>query len=119
MYKIRVLNSKLYSFFKDVKASKLVKLFDLRSVSSGSIGPANEINQVFTIPPDLPLSDPERSVLAKGLPTPTLLICSLSRKIPKLFSAVYVFKPIFTISPPPIIRIFLNKLILKSLLGSI
>ena len=65
--KIRVLNSKLYSFLKDVKASKLGKLFGPRSVSSHSTGSANESNLVFTIPPDLPLSDPERSVLAKGL----------------------------------------------------
>ena len=33
------------------------------------------------------------------------------------FSDVYVSKPIFTISPPPIITIFLNKSILKSLLA--
>ena len=65
--KIRVLNSKLYSFLKDVKASKLAKLFGPRSVSSDSTGSANESNLVFTILPDLPLSDPERSVLAKGL----------------------------------------------------
>ena len=64
--KIRVLNSKLYSFLKDVKA-KLAKLFGPRSVSSHSTGSANESNLVFTIPPDLPLSDPKRSVLAKGL----------------------------------------------------
>ena len=62
-----MLNSKLYSFLKDVKASKLAKLFGPRSVSSHSTGSANESNLVFTIPPDLPLSDPERSVLAKGL----------------------------------------------------
>ena len=60
--KIRVLNSKLYSFLQDVKASKLAKLFGPRSVSSDSTGSANEINLVFTIPPDLPLSDPERSI---------------------------------------------------------
>ena len=65
--KIRVLNSKLYSFLKNVNASKLAKLFGPRSDSSDSTGSANESNLVFTIPPDLPLSDPERSVLAKGL----------------------------------------------------
>ena len=59
-----VLNSKLYSFLKDIKASKL---FGPRSVSSHSTGSANESNLVFTIPPDLPLSDPKKSVLAKGL----------------------------------------------------
>ena len=59
--KIRVLNSKLYSFLQDVKTSKL---FGPRSVFSDSTaGSANEINLVFTIPSDLPLSDPERSVL--------------------------------------------------------
>ena len=57
--KIRVLNCKLHSFLKDVKASKLAKLFSPRSVSSNSTGSANERNLVFTIPPDLPLSDPE------------------------------------------------------------
>ena len=62
-----MLNSKLYSFLKDVKASKLAKLFGPRSVSSHSTGCANESILVFTISPDLPLSDPERSVLAKGL----------------------------------------------------
>ena len=65
--KIRVLNSKLHSFLKDVKASKLPKLFGARSFSSDSTGSANESNLVFIIPPDLPLSDSERSVLAKGL----------------------------------------------------
>ena len=67
--KIRVLNCKLYSFLKHVKASKLVKFFDPGSVSSDTTGTANESNIfiVFTIPPDLPLSHPERSVLAKGL----------------------------------------------------
>ena len=53
IHKIRVLNSKLYSFLKDVKASKLAKLFGARSVSSHSTGSANESNLVFTIPPDL------------------------------------------------------------------
>ena len=51
-------------------------------------------------------------------PTLGQLTCSPSRKIPKPFSAIYVSKLIFTISPPPIIiRIFLNKTILKSLPG--
>ena len=97
-------------------------MFGPRSVSSDSTGSANESNLVFTIPPDLSLSDPERSVLAKGLkfvPTPAQLICSPSRKIPKLFTAVYVLKAFFTISHLPIIiRIFLNKSILKVFLVS-
>ena len=51
-------------------------------------------------------------------PTPAQLTCSPSRMIPKHFSAVYVLKPISTISPSPkILWIFLNKSILKSLLG--
>ena len=45
----------------------MAELFSPRSVSSDSTGSANESNLVFTIPPDLSLSDPERSVLAKGL----------------------------------------------------
>ena len=51
-------------------------------------------------------------------PTPAQLICSPSRKVPKLFSAVYVSKLIFRISPLPIIiRIFSNNSILKSPIG--
>ena len=45
----------------------MAKLFGPRSFSLDSTGSANESNLVFTIPPDLSLSDPERSVLAKGL----------------------------------------------------
>ena len=45
----------------------MAKLFGPRSVSSDSTASANGSNLVFTIPPDLPLSEPERSVLAKGL----------------------------------------------------
>ena len=57
--KIRVLNSKLYTFLKDTKASKSAKLLGTRLVSYNYTGYVNRDNLVFTIQPDLPLSDPE------------------------------------------------------------
>ena len=65
--KIRLLNSKLCSFLYGMKASKLAELMGSSTSSSQSINSSSDDSLVVTIPSDLPLSDSERSVLAKGL----------------------------------------------------
>jgi hypothetical protein len=66
---IRVLNSRLYSFLEASKSSKFNSLLSNRPISPATnhTSSANSTNLVVTIPPDLTLSDSERSVLAKGL----------------------------------------------------
>ena len=65
---IRMLNSRLYSFLLSSKASKFNSLLGSRPVSAPNhTSLSSHNNLVVTIPPDLHLSDSERSVLAKGL----------------------------------------------------
>ena len=65
---IRMLNSRLYSFLLSSKASKFNSLFGSRPVSAPNhTSLSSRNNLVVTIPPDLHLSDSERSALAKGL----------------------------------------------------
>ena len=45
-----MLNSKLYTYLKDTKVSKLAKLLSTRSVSYNYTSSANGGNLVFTIP---------------------------------------------------------------------
>ncbi len=102
-----MLNSRLYSFLQASKASKFNSLVGPLPVSvNNHANSAVQTNLVVTIPPDLTLSDSERSVLAKGLkfvPSPRSLDL-FSVKTPNPFSDVYVLKLIFIIKPPSLIR---------------
>ncbi len=63
-----MLNSRLYLFLQASKASKFNSLVGPLPVSvNNHANSAVQTNLVVTIPPDLTLSDSERSVLAKGL----------------------------------------------------
>ena len=65
---VRMLNSRLYSFLKASKASKFNSLLAPLPVSVNNLAnSAVQINLVVTIPPDLTLSDSEKSVLEKGV----------------------------------------------------
>ena len=65
---IRMLNSRLFSFLEGSKASKFNSLIGHLPVSTDDhASSVDRTNLVVTIPPDLTLSDSERSVLAKGL----------------------------------------------------
>ncbi|KAL9968922.1 hypothetical protein ACROYT_G021072 [Oculina patagonica] len=68
---IHNLNSDLYNFLKAGKSEKLNALINSTSLSSendiDSVPEATTSKLVVTIPDDLQLTDPERSVLSKGL----------------------------------------------------
>ncbi len=65
---VRMLNSRLYSFLQASKASKFNSLLAPLPVSVNNLAnSAVQINLVVTIPPDLTLSDSEKSVLEKGV----------------------------------------------------
>jgi hypothetical protein len=96
---IRVLNARLWSFLEECKASKFNSLLSNRPISltTNHISLANSTNLVVTIPPDLTLSDSERSVLAKGLkfvPSPGSLTFFQLRPTPNHFSDACVRKDI-------------------------
>ena len=83
---VRMLNSRLYSFLQVSKASKFNSLVGPLPVSvNNHANSAVQTNLVVMIPPDLTLSDSERSVLAKGPLTSFQL-----RQTPNPFSDVYV-----------------------------
>ena len=63
--KIHELNSKLFQYFQDQKNQKLFELTG-RDPNSNS-KPLEQRHNVVTIPEDLPLSEPEKSILGKGL----------------------------------------------------
>ena len=63
--KIHELNSKLFQYFQDHKNQKLFELTG-RDPNSNS-KPLEQRYNVVTIPEDLPLSEPEKSILGKGL----------------------------------------------------
>ena len=63
--KIRDLNSKLFQYLQDHKNQKLFELTG-RDPNSNS-KPLEQRYNVVTIPEDLPLSEPEKSILGKGL----------------------------------------------------
>ena len=63
-----VLNSRLYSFLQASKALKFNSLVGPLPVSvNNHTNSPVQTNLVVTIPPDLTLSDPHRTVLVKGL----------------------------------------------------
>ena len=61
--KIQELNSKLFIDLHQIKTQKLQNLLRPQ-ITNGQ--PRENNNTVITIPADLPLSDPEKSVLSKG-----------------------------------------------------
>ena len=63
--KIHDLNSKLFQYLQDHKNQKLFELTG-RDPNSNS-KPLEQRYNVVTIPEDLPLSEPEKSILGKGL----------------------------------------------------
>ena len=103
--RIRLLNSRLYSFLQASKASKLNSLVGPLPVSvNNHANSAVQTNLVVTIPPDLTLSDSERSVLAKGL-----------KFVPSPGSLDFFSVKTDIIKPPSLKRMCLRQSILKKI----
>ena len=94
--KIHDLNSKHFQYLQDHKNQKLFELTG-RDPNSNS-KPLEQRYNVVTIPEDLPLSEPEKSILGKGLnfvPLTKRQKNSLSKRTRKNFFAVSNLKLIF------------------------